>query len=203
MSSSLKHLILIIDLNPFYWGDKVSSSQTLGFKQYLNIIGQFANAYIGFDVNHRLTVIGCSNSNASFLYPDVQRENIINPTVTKTNMLEQLFVLDQILEINIKQFLDQASTGQTASGSMITMAVTQALCYVNRLIRETPTGEKNHYRILIIQTSNDASKQYMNFMNAVFTAEKLGVPIDGCILTNDSTLLQQACTSLKLEYVCI
>ncbi|CAF3220662.1 unnamed protein product, partial [Rotaria sp. Silwood2] len=45
MSSSIKHLVVIIDLNPFYWSDKVSSSTTLNFKQYLKIILQFCNAY--------------------------------------------------------------------------------------------------------------------------------------------------------------
>ena len=195
MSSSLKHLLLIIDLNPLYWSDKISTNSTLNFKQYLNIIGQFVNAYIAFDIDHRLTVIGCSNSDTTFLYPDATRESSINPTIIKSNMFEQLFMIDQILEQNIKEFLEHAEPSQTPSGSMLTMAITQALCYVNRLNRETPIGEKNHYRILIIQTSNDTSKQYMNFMNAVFTAEKLNVPIDGCILTNDSSLLQQACNT--------
>ena len=58
-------------------------------------------------------------------------------------------------------------------------------------------GDKNSFRILIIQTTNDTSKQYMNFMNAVFTSEKSNVPIDGCILNNDSSLLQQACQLKK------
>jgi transcription initiation factor TFIIH subunit 3 len=193
MSSSVKHLVVIIDLNPFYWSDKVSASSTLNFKQFLNIIIQFSNAYIAFDINHRLIVIGCSNYDTCFLYPDSINESIIIPTVTKTNMFEQLFVVDRIIENNVKEFIANLSTIQTPSGSMITMAITQALCYINRLIRETQAGEKNSFRILIIQTTNDTSKQYMNFMNAVFTSEKLNVPIDGCILNNDSSLLQQAC----------
>lgn len=195
MSSSIQHLVLIIDLNPFYWADKVSSNSTLNFKQYLNMITQFANAYIAFDINHRLSIIGCSNSDTCFLYPDPTSEALINPTVTKTNMFEQLFVVDRVLENNIKAFADKSSSSSIPSGSMITMAVTQALCYINRLIRETPPGEKYSFRVLIIQTTNDTSKQYMNFMNSVFTSEKLNVPIDGCILNQDSSLLQQACKS--------
>ncbi|CAF1509106.1 unnamed protein product, partial [Adineta steineri] len=166
---------------------------TLNFKQYLNIIIQFCNAYIAFDINHRLIIIGCSNNETHFLYPDPTNESIIIPTVTKTNMFEQLFVVDRVVENNLKQFIEDLSPMNTSSGSMITMALTQALCYINRLIRETLAGEKNSFRILIIQTTNDTSKQYMNFMNAVFTSEKINVPIDGCILNNDSSLLQQAC----------
>lgn len=193
MSSSVKHLVVIIDLNPFYWADKVSSSTTLNFKQYLNIIIQFCNAYIAFDINHRLIIIGCSHNETYFLYPDTASESAIIPTVTKTNLYEQLFVVDRVVENNLKNFVQEASPANTSSGSMITMALTQALCYINRLMRETLAGEKHSFRVLIIQTTNDTSKQYMNFMNAVFTSEKLNVPIDGCILNNESSLLQQAC----------
>jgi transcription initiation factor TFIIH subunit 3 len=200
MSSSIKHLVVIIDLNPIYWSDKVSSSTTLNLKQYLNIIIQFCNAYIAFDINHRLTIIGCSNNETSFLYPDPTNESSIIPTVTKTNMFEQLFVVDRVVENNLKGFIDNSSPISTSSGSMITMALTQALCYINRLIRETLAGEKHSFRILIIQTTNDTSKQYMNFMNAVFTSEKINVPIDGCILNNDSSLLQQACKLNKQNF---
>ncbi|UJR22339.1 hypothetical protein I4U23_025401 [Adineta vaga] len=192
-SASVKYLVVIIDLNPFYWADKVSSSTTLNFKQYLNIIIQFCNAYIAFDINHRLIIIGCSNNETHFLYPDLTSEYLIIPTVTKTNMFEQLFVVDRVVETNLKNFIHDVSPVNPSSGSMITMALTQALCYINRLVRETLAGEKNLFRILIIQTTHDTSKQYMNFMNAVFTSEKLNVPIDGCILNNDSSLLQQAC----------
>lgn len=188
MSSSIKHLLLIIDLSPFYWSDKIEN-----FKLYLNMITQFANAYLAFDIHHRLSVIGCSHVDTQFLYPDIVKESAIVPTVTRTNILEQLFVVDEIFEKNIQEFLGKSTSTGPPTGSMITMAVTQALCYINRLIRETTAGEKHAYRILIIQTTNDTSKQYMNFMNAVFSSEKLNIPIDGCILNHDSSLLQQAC----------
>ncbi|CAF0769381.1 unnamed protein product [Adineta ricciae] len=193
MSASVKYLVVIIDLNPIYWADKVSASNTLNFKQYLNTIIQFCNAYIAFDINHRLIIIGCSNNETYFLYPDPVNESLIIPTVTKTNLFEQLFVVDRVVENNLKNFIRDGSSTSQSVGSMITMALTQALCYINRIIRDTLAGEKNSFRILIIQTTNDTSKQYMNFMNAVFTSEKLNVPIDGCILNNESSLLQQAC----------
>ncbi|CAF0759528.1 unnamed protein product [Didymodactylos carnosus] len=192
---SLRHLIVIIDLNPLYWSETLTantSASTIDLKQFLNIIIQFVNAYIAFDIQNRLTLIGAANNDTIFLYPDQTNETLIIPTVTKTNMYEQLFVADRVIERNIEKFLEQLPL-QGQQGSMITMAMVQALCYINRLIREQNVGEKNSHRILIIQTSNDSSKQYMNFMNAVFSSEKLNVPIDGCILNNDSSLLQQAC----------
>ena len=108
-------------------------------------------------------------------------------------MFEQLFIMDQIIENNLKKFIENFSSTNLSSGSMITMALTQALCYINRLINDASTTNKYSFRILILQTTNETSKQYMNFMNAVFTSEKLNIPIDGCIINNDSSLLQQAC----------
>ena len=43
----------------------------------------------------------------------------------------------------------------------------------------------------MVKGSEDHPSQYMNFMNVVFTAQKLGVVIDACILDNESGLLQQ------------
>jgi len=43
----------------------------------------------------------------------------------------------------------------------------------------------------VVKGSEDHPSQYMNFMNVVFTAQKLGVVIDACILDNESVLLQQ------------
>lgn len=68
-----------------------------------------------------------------------------------------------------------------------------ALCYINRVSKELPTGEALSTRLLVVKGSEDHPSQYMNFMNVVFTAQKLGVVIDACILDNESVLLQQAC----------
>jgi transcription initiation factor TFIIH subunit 3 len=44
----------------------------------------------------------------------------------------------------------------------------------------------------VVKGSEDHPSQYMNFMNVVFTCQKLGIVIDACILDNESGLLQQA-----------
>ena len=36
-----------------------------------------------------------------------------------------------------------------------------------------------------------AASQYMNYMNAFFTAQKMGVPVDTCMMDRESGLLQQ------------
>jgi Transcription factor Tfb4 len=50
-------------------------------------------------------------------------------------------------------------------------------------------------RLLVLHASNDVSSQYIAVMNCIFSAQKLRVPIDACVLRRDgadSSLLQQA-----------
>ncbi len=75
---------------------------------------------------------------------------------------------------------------------MITSALCLALCYINRIQKNYTHADTVAYRILVIKASEDSSNQYMNFMNNIFSAEKLNVIIDSCILKEDSSLLQQA-----------
>lgn len=56
---------------------------------------------------------------------------------------------------------------------MLTSAISLGLCYINRLEHNFATTETLNYRILVVQLSEDGSHQYMNFMNMIFTAEKL------------------------------
>ena len=56
---------------------------------------------------------------------------------------------------------------------MITSAISMALCYVNRIQRKFTFTEEVNYRILVLKACDDSANQYMNFMNTVFTAEKL------------------------------
>ncbi len=57
--------------------------------------------------------------------------------------------------------------------SLITSALGLALCYVNRIHKKYTLADSVSYRILVIKASEDSSNQYMNFMNNVFSAEKL------------------------------
>jgi transcription initiation factor TFIIH subunit 3 len=56
---------------------------------------------------------------------------------------------------------------------MITSAIGLALCYINRIQRRFTFADTVNYRLLVIKASEDSSNQYMNFMNMIFSAEKL------------------------------
>jgi len=53
------------------------------------------------------------------------------------------------------------------------------------------TSNKINARILVMTASGSAATQYMNYMNAFFTSQKMNIPVDTCMLDRDSSLLQQ------------
>lgn len=65
---------------------------------------------------------------------------------------------------------DEASL---VNDSMITSAIGLALCYINRIQKKYTFADSVSYRLLIVKACDDSSNQYMNFMNMVFSAEKL------------------------------
>jgi transcription initiation factor TFIIH subunit 3 len=57
---------------------------------------------------------------------------------------------------------------------MIVSALGLALCYINRILKKgVNAADSTNYRILVVKASQDSSNQYMNFMNMIFSAEKL------------------------------
>ena len=42
-----------------------------------------------------------------------------------------------------------------------------------------------------MSASGDTTSQYMNYMNVFFSAQKMGVHVDACMVDRDSSLLQQ------------
>ena len=77
------------------------------------------------------------------------------------------------------------------SECLLSGAMTKALCYISRLQSERKESERFCPRLLVISSTGDTAAQYINFMNVFFTAQKLNIPLDSCMLLQDSRLLQQ------------
>ena len=84
--------------------------------------------------------------------------------------------------------MNQDLQGAIVRQSLVAGGLCMALSYINRYFRQRE-GRKG--RILVLTASGSTSFHYMNYMNAFFTAQRLGVPIDTCVLECDSGLLQQ------------
>lgn len=113
---------------------------------------------------------------------------------SKDGRYELFCQMNDLIKDQVQSLILHSMEEALYSDSLIAGSMAMALCYLHRLERENELREGTvSSRILVIKGSEDNPEQYMNFMNAVFTAQKQNVVIDACILDNDSGLLQQAC----------
>merc|ERR1712029_150041 len=108
--------------------------------------------------------------------------------------------------MGIKKELGQQSL---VLDSLVAGGLCTALAYINRrkessLVTEDSGGGGNatstvdksssasiKARVVVMTASGATASQYMNYMNAFFTAQKMGVPVDTCMVDRESGLLQQ------------
>jgi transcription initiation factor TFIIH subunit 3 len=100
-------------------------------------------------------------------------------------------ILKEEIDRKILELSSEVSSKVPVS-THLSNAVAQALCYIQRCIREKPVGYEFQPRILVVKTCPDSPAQYNAIMNCIFAAQKDSVPIDSCVLWNDSSFLQQA-----------
>ncbi|KAN0035329.1 hypothetical protein ACTA71_004594 [Dictyostelium dimigraforme] len=174
-----------------------SKNNYIGFNKFLEHFMVFINAYLMLNQENQLSIICSKIGESSFIFPlsttdqyqQEQEEQQLNengeplPPVNKTIQGQILDKL-QKLDLEIKDVhSDILSSSFSASMSM-------ALCYINRIKRETPTIKP---RIMVFNISPDVSSQYISVMNCIFSSQKQSIPVDSCILSqSDSTFLQQA-----------
>lgn len=126
------------------------------------------------------------------LYPN--RTHTSTESSSNDGRYELFCRMNEQIKEEVKTIVLQNMEGAFYSDSLIAGAMAIGLCYLNRIEKENEFKEgTTSSRILVIKGSEDNPEQYMNLMNAVFTAQKQNVVIDACILDNDSGLLQQAC----------
>ena len=155
--------------------------------------------------------------NHSISAEDVVKEDIALTPNSKN--LSTNFVIDheqEALELHdgvvngVKTSIEeQEASGSSFATSRLSAAMSIALCTINRASR---TNVKNSHsqnqaleaqneskdevngRILAVLAGKDAPNQYVPMMNCIFSAQRVGVPIDTCNLSldSDSTYFQQA-----------
>lgn len=119
----------------------------------------------------------------------------------------------------VSEALEKQETEETDSQAPMSAALAKALCMHNRVKRiktmRTTVGltssttalvadtGKCMGRVLIVTPGNDNSKQYVPFMNCIFSAQRMGVFVDSCVLSpdKDSTYLQQAAYLTSATYL--
>ncbi|QRV94192.1 transcription factor TFIIH complex subunit Tfb4 [Ceratobasidium sp. AG-Ba] len=201
------HLILIIDLSPSQWQSSVTSAPNSGLDllTFLSQVLVFVNSHLACRQENSVAVLGAFPGKSLTLYPipeeNIQSTNGPGPEA-ESNTYHVFRSVDDIVMERIQAELAALSDEQTQKPIALVPSLTQALCQINRMAPpqqlpgDKPSGATKppvDSRILILSVSPDASTPYIPFMNSIFSAQKLRVPIDVCkVFGPDTIFLQQA-----------
>lgn len=210
-SSGVIHLLaVILDLNPVGWEtiNEASEPNALpDFKSSLEQIMVFINTFLADSYNNYLTLIAAHPSSCDFIYPKEaseestpsQEENITNGSESTENKTFLYYTFQHAhnqIKKGIDEFIKSVETkeisGEAFEYSSIASALSRASCYINKIVKKEEF-DKVIPRVLILSVSSDAPIHYIPMMNAIFSAQRMGFPIDTIKLSGgDSMFLQQA-----------
>lgn len=184
-------LVLVLDANPLQTSFLNKPPQRL--THWLDSALAFINSHLLMHQSNRAAVVASTLQSCSFVYPCGGEEAKSN-NVESDGQFEGFKQLEASVRSRLAGNLasEKEAVMRTASSceSLVAGGLSLALSYANRYLAESP-GEARSARILVLTASGAAAAHYMTYMNAFFTAQKMGVPIDACILERDSGLLQQ------------
>lgn len=182
----MSQLLVIIDCSP---PKTVNQRQ---FTKWLDSVVTFCNSHLMLDEKNELTVIASFiSSNKIILSTDTGIRPSKNIIPQQGQFEKFVFVTDQIRN----GILDLIQSSQIIAerDCLLAGALGMALCKINN-------SKKLPSRILIVSCSIHVGSyptQYMNLMNSFFAAQKMNVPIDGCVFMKEEakrgSILEQGC----------
>jgi len=192
----MSHLVVIIDCSP---------SPLVNDKQYvkwLDSIVTFCNSHVMLDEKNELTIIA-SNPKQNKVVLDT--DSGLKPSrniIPQDGQFEKFaFVTDHIRNGIVD--LMKSSKMIVSNDCLLSSAMGMALCRANSFKR-LPS------RVLVVSCSMQAGSyagQYMNLMNSFFAAQKMNVPVDGCVFTKEEnkrgSILEQGCDLTGGHYLSI
>merc|ERR1712037_934876 len=101
---------------------------------------------------------------------------------------EEFAVVEAVVRRRVAQVIAADEGGGHGRSNESLLAGAMALAHVNRQQAAAPAGSKVLARMLVLSASGDSAA---NYMNVFFTAQKLNIPVDVCMIGQDSDLLQQ------------
>lgn len=197
-------LVVVVDVNPIWWGKQALNQSAVTLPKCMDAVMVMGNSHLFMGRNNKLAVIASHLQESRLLFPgkqwksgDLSGESSIfesNISGSKDGKYELLTAANDMIAEDIRDLMTKSTElkGQRTD-TMLAGSLAKALCYINRINKETKAGQEVKSRILVIKAAEDSALQYMNFMNVIFASQKQNILIDACVLDTDSGLLQQAC----------
>jgi len=181
-------LVAVIDINP---QQLLFARQPDAFPRLLNSVMCLLNQHLMLNPTNRVALLAAHATGCSYLYPEpAGGEQLLRQ---QDGQYEEFYQLEVCVRARVAAVLagDRERGGGQAGDSLLAGALIKALTYINREQAERGEGGKLRPRLLVLSATGDTAAQYMNYMNVFFTAQKLGIPVDTCMVHRDSGLLQQ------------
>lgn len=191
----MSHLVVIIDcsLSP-----SVNQKQ---FTKWLDSLITFCNAHLMLDEKNELTTIASFSSASKVILSTLSGIKPKNVTA-HTGQFEKFASVTDVIRIGVIDLIKNSQL-LVSNDCLLASALGMALCKINS-VKNIPS------RILVTSCSLQAgsyASQYMNLMNAFFSAQKLNVPIDACVYMKEDSerrrgsILEQGCDLTSGHYL--
>lgn len=182
-------LLVIIETSSSIWAGQGHTTDSLSLQEYLETVILFVNSFLSMDRLNRVLVLAAHNNDSYYLYPSAGIADL--DTKSYFDCVDMSEVTACIVANSRKLLAETCGTLLTRDVSGLPSALARSLCYTNKFRGFMPPGVRLLARALVINSSPVDSSQYMAFMNASFAAQKENIPVDTCLLIEDSSLLQQ------------
>lgn len=196
-------LVVVVDTAPTSWvktcaGDAAKGSQLLG--STLDCLIGFIRAFELLHSENRAIILTVSSNGHKVAYPRIPDSGLTDNSLRGgTGDGEEGGVYDDVSDA-LQEALRNALPAESGA-SRISAACARALCLINRA---RIGKEKLQARILTLLAASDDPAQYVSSMNCFFSAQRLKVPMDACMVGGDgqleSTYFQQAAFLTKGVY---
>lgn len=184
----MSSLSVIIDCSPSANVNKVK------FAKWLDSIVTFCNSHLMLDEKNELTVIASYTTRNKLV---LSTDRAINPpkgSAPTHGQFEKFAFVTEILRNGLIDLIEK-SRPLASNECLLASAIGMALCKINNLKQGVNS------RILIVSCSvqvDSYASQYMNLMNSFFAAQKICVPIDGCVFMKEEnfrggSIIEQGC----------
>eukprot|EP00095_Tigriopus_kingsejongensis_P011578 maker-scaffold297_size217559-snap-gene-0.27 protein:Tk11578 transcript:maker-scaffold297_size217559-snap-gene-0.27-mRNA-1 annotation:"general transcription factor iih subunit 3" len=183
-------LVLVLDMNP---NQVFFTKQPESLFHWLDSAISLANSHLMLHPNNAIAAIASHSQSCSFLYPSQTDQDESDNLRQRDGQFEGFYQVEATIRKQAAHIL-RAETQPTApvhAESLLSGALSMALSYIHRRRQELSVAESLTSRVLVMSASGDTATQYMNYMNVFFSAQKMGVVIDTCMLEKDAGLLQQ------------
>lgn len=189
MEGGQELLVTVIDINP---NQLLLARQPGALSQLLNCVLSLLNSHLMLDPRHKVALVAAHAAGCSFLYPG-EAGDAGAVLRQQDGQYEEFYQVETVVKQRVAAVLarDESKGQGRSSESLLPGAMAMALSHVNRLQAARQQGNKLAPRMLVLSATGDSAAQYMNYMNVFFTSQKLNIPVDVCMVGQDSGLLQQ------------